>query len=119
MTKPHDLTFAELRLASKVSKAPGRAMAMAELAELAQTIMPSNMMERFMDGESIEAHTRLISQGRGLGLITQILADMVIQIDRFAALNNIDLAAAIRQRSKPVQEGDPQHDDVERQRSGN
>lgn len=117
----NDLTFAELRRASKSSKAPGRAMAMAELAELAQTVVPSNMLERFMDGESIEAHTRLIRQGRGLGLITQILVDMMIQIDRFADMNHIDLAAAIRQRLETLTEdksGDPQHGDVERQRSG-
>ena len=35
-----DLTFAELRLASKLNKAPGRAMAMAQLAELAKTLVP-------------------------------------------------------------------------------
>lgn len=96
-----DLTFAELRLASKLNKAPGRAMAMAQLAELAKTLVPENMIERFMDGESIEAHTRLIRQGRGLPLLTKTLADIVIQIDRFAALNDIDLAAAIRQQLDP------------------
>ena len=122
MTKPDDLidlTFAELRLASKLHK-PTRAMAVAQLMELAQTIVPANMVERFIDGESIEAHTRLIRQQGSRPLLAKTLADMVIQIDRFAAINHIDLAAAIRQRfeTPTEKEGEPPHDDVERQRSG-
>jgi hypothetical protein len=96
-----DLTFNELRLASKLHKPPSAKEAMAQLTELAQ-LVPTQTLERFMDGEAIDAHTRLIRQRGGHGLLAQTLADMVIQIDRFAAINDIDLAAAIRQRFDSV-----------------
>jgi hypothetical protein len=92
------LTFDELRLASALHQ-PTRAVAMAELTELARTLIPLQTLERFLDGETIDAHTRLLRQhDSALPLLARALADMVIQIDRFAALNSIDLAAAIRQR---------------------
>jgi hypothetical protein len=94
---PDDLTFGELRLASMLHK-PTAAVAVAQLAELAKSF-PTQTLERFMDGAAIDAHTRLIRQNKNnLELFAQTLADMVIQIDRFAALNDIDLAASIRKR---------------------
>jgi len=96
-----DLTFAELRLASKLHKPHTAAMAMTQLTELAKTLVPGNMIERFMDGEPIDAYTRLLRRQGSGPLLTQTLAEIVIQIDRFAALNDIDLAAAIRQQLDP------------------
>ena len=107
------LTFDELRLASKLHKLNTK-QAMAQLTELAQNFPPQTL-ERFMDGEPINAHMRLVRQHGGYGLLVQTLADIVIHIDRFAAMNDIDLAAAIRQRFEPT--GDPQHD-VEGKRPG-
>lgn len=98
-----DLTFNELRLASKLHKPTGATLAVAELEELARSLVPSQTLERFLDGEAIDAQTRLIrSKPHAQSLLTQTLADIVIQIDRFAAMNDIDLAAAIRQRLDSV-----------------
>lgn len=111
-----DLTFAELRLASKLHKLNTKE-AMAQLMELAQNFPPQTL-ERFMDGEPIDAHTRLVRQRGRHGLLAQTLADIVIHIDRFAAMNDIDLAAAIRGRFDPPGLKEANSDDMEGQRPG-
>lgn len=103
--KIDDLTFAELRLASHLHK-PSVGEAMAALIALTEQLGPQTV-DSFLAGEEIESHVRLLRQKGGLPLLTQVLADMVIQIDRFAAVNNIDLAAAIRARFDPAGTGGP------------
>jgi hypothetical protein len=90
-----ELTFAEMRARSKQVQPHNAATAVAALTELARAL-PPQIMERFMDGESTDVDTRMIR--RNNILIAQTLADMVIQIDRFADMNGIDLEAHIRRR---------------------
>jgi hypothetical protein len=100
-----DLTFNELRLASKLYMPPGGAQGfLAQLNELARHMIPAQTLERFMDGEPIDAHIRVIRQTDRGGVLAKTLADMVIQIDRFAAMNGIDLAAEIRKRFEPTRD---------------
>ena len=110
------LTFAELRLASKLHK-PTKLEAMAELQELARNLVPQQTLERFLDAEPTDAHVRLMRQTGVTGQLAYTLAGIVIQIDRFAALNDIDLAAAIRQRFASLQQKDTNPNDMEGQRS--
>jgi hypothetical protein len=101
----NDLTFAELRLATKLHKLPNVKEAMAQLTELAQNIIPAQTVERFVDeGVVDEATRRLIRKKDHSGLLAKTLADIVILIDRFAAANRIDLATAIRERFDPGEE---------------
>jgi hypothetical protein len=73
-----ELTFAELRLANMLSN-----HARSEPAPPAQA--------DFM-------HLLGLERVEGLDTLREILADLVIQADRFAAQRDIDLAAAIRNR---------------------
>ena len=89
-----NLSFAELREAGKLHKIDA-ATAIAQLTELAR-ILPPQIMERHLNGEATSTDTRMMRRN-GL-LLAETLANMVIQIDKFAAMNGIDLADHVRRR---------------------